>query len=268
MPRTTVPGEFSDTLPPNSTHRADRRIALLRRDHRPYFLKQLDLRFQQWYVNRFLRPQFEYLGRRFTFMKPWYVEVFGGPVFLGECPHVIAASDKRVRLTVWPSPGEEGFIKIGDYCLLCPGVRISAATEITIGDSCMVAQGASIADSDWHGVYDRSQPVGQTAAVRIGNNAWIGDSAIVGKGVAIGDNSIIGAGSVVIKDVPPNVIAAGNPAVVVKKLDKRRHIKTRAEWFSDPDDLARRFRQIDHEKLGGNTISGWLRSLLFPSKGD
>jgi len=240
----------------------------LQRDHRPYFLKQLDIRFQKWYVNHFLRPQFEYLGRRSTFMKPWYVEVFGGPVFLGECAHVIAAPDKRVRLTVWPNPGEEGSIRIGDYCLICPGVRISAATDIVIGDSCMMAQGVCITDSDWHGLYDRSQPVGQAAAVRIGTNAWIGDSAIVGKGVTIGDNSIIGAGSIVTKAIPPNVIAAGNPAVVIKKLDTKRHIRTRAEWFSDPEDLARQFREIDREKLKGNTVAGWLRSLLFPSKGD
>ncbi|MBN2398533.1 MAG: acyltransferase [Deltaproteobacteria bacterium] len=201
-------------------------------------------------------------------MKPWYVEIFGGPVFLGECAHVIAAPDKRVRLTVWTSPGEEGAIRIGDYCLICPGVRISAATEITIGDSCMMAHGAFITDSDWHGVYDRSRPVGQAAAVRIGNNVWIGDSAIVGKGVAIGDNSIIGAGAVVTKDIPPDVIAAGNPAVVVKKLDRRRRFTTRADWLSDPDDLARRFQQLDRERMGGNTVSGWLRSLVCPKKGD
>ena len=240
----------------------------MQRDHRPYFLKQLDIRFQKWYVNRFLRPQFEHLGRRFTFMKPWHVEIFGGPVFLGESTHVIATSEKKVRLTVWPNPGKEGRIRIGNYCLICPGVRISAATEIIIGDSCMIAQGACITDSDWHGVYDRGQSVGRTAAVRIGNNAWIGDSAIIGKGVTVGDNSIIGAGSIVTKDIPPNVIAAGNPAVVIKKLDTKRHIRTRAEWFSDPENPARRSREIDREKLGGNTIFGWLRFLLFPSKDD
>jgi acetyltransferase-like isoleucine patch superfamily enzyme len=249
-------------------HREDRRTDFVQRDHRPYFLKQWDIRFQKWYVNYFLRPQFERLGRGCTFMKPWYVELFGGPVFLGDYAHVIAAPDKRVRLTVWTNPGEEGRIRIGDCCLICPGVRISAGREIVMGDSCMMAQGAFITDSDWHGVYDRSQPVGQSAAVRIGNNVWIGDSAIVGKGVTIGDNSIIGAGSVVIKDIPSDVIAAGNPAVVVKKLDARRHIRTRAEWFSNPEDLARQFRAIDREKLEGNTIAGWLRSLVSPKKGD
>jgi acetyltransferase-like isoleucine patch superfamily enzyme len=240
----------------------------VRRDHRPYVFKQWDIKFQKWYVNRFLRPQFEYLGKRATFMKPWYVKIFGGPISLGECAHVIATPDKRVRLTIWPRPGEEGAIRIGDYCLICPGVRISAATEVTIGDSCMIAQGAFITDADWHGVYDRSQPVGQSLAVRIENNVWIGDSVIVGKGVTIGDNSIIGAGSVVMKDIPPDVIVAGNPAAVVKKLDPGRSVKARAAWFSDPNELARQFRELDSEYLRGNTVAGWLRSLLFPSKRD
>ncbi|HOO89392.1 MAG TPA: acyltransferase [Syntrophales bacterium] len=238
----------------------------MKRDYRPYFLKQFDIKFQKWYVNHFLRPQFEHLGKRTTFMKPWHVELFGENISLGNFANVIAASDKKVRLTVWSNFGERGCITIGDYCLICPGVRISAATEIIIGDSCMMAQEACITDSDWHGLYDRSQPVGQTAAVRIGNNAWIGDSAMVCKGVTIGDNSIIGAGSIVTKDIPPNVIAAGNPAVVIKKLDKTKHIKTRADWFSDPEYLAKQFREIDRHTLENNTLFGWLRSILFPSK--
>jgi len=240
----------------------------LKRDHRPYFLKHLDIRYQKWYVNHFLRPQFERLGKRTTFMKPWHVELFGENISLGNYANVIATSDKKVRLTVWSNFGEKGRIKIGDYCLICPGVRIGAATEIVIGDSCMMAQGSCVTDSDWHGLYDRSQPVGQTEAVRIGNNVWIGDSAIVCKGVTIGDNSIIGAGSIVTKDIPTDVIVAGNPAVVIKKLDKTKRIKTRAEWFSDPENLSKQFREIDRNTLEGNTIFGWLRSMLFPSKDD
>ena len=51
---------------------------------------------------------------------------------------------------------------------------------------------------------------------------WIGVYAIVCKGVRIGENSIVGAGSVVRKDVPPNVVVMGNPARVVKELDPSR----------------------------------------------
>jgi len=240
----------------------------LKRDHRPYFLKHLDVRFQKWYVNHFLRPQFERLGGKTTFMKPWHVEIFGGPVSLGDYANVIAASDKKVRLTVWPNFGENGRIQIGDYCLICPGVRISAAMEIVIGDSCMIAHGAFITDSDWHDIYDRSVSSSQAKAVNIGDNVWIGDSAIICKGVDIGENSIIGAGAVVTRNIPPNTIAAGNPAAVIKSFAADRKIKTRAEWFSDPQYLSMQFREIDREVLRGNTILGWVRSVLFPSKDD
>lgn len=52
----------------------------------------------------------------------------------------------------------------------------------------------------------------------IGDNVWIGSGAMVLAGVTIGENSVIGAGAVVTKDIPPNVLALGNPARVVKSL--------------------------------------------------
>ena len=238
------------------------------RDHRPYILKRWDIRWQDWYAQHFLKPQFARMGKGGVFMRPWYVEVFGGPISLGDYPHVIATPDKRVRLTVWSTIGGNGRISIGDYCLICPGVRISAGSEITIGNSCMMAQGAFITDSDWHDIYDRGRSVGQSAPVRIEDNAWIGDSAIVCKGVRIGKNSIVGAGAVVAKDVPDNVIVAGNPASVVKEIDPARDMKTRAEWLADPAELAAQFDEIDRSRMGANTLRGWLRALLFPRSGD
>ena len=201
-------------------------------------------------------------------MKPWHVEVFGGPVSLGNHATVIAAPDLKVRLTVWSDLQEGGRINIGDYALICPGVRISAAREITIGESCMLAHGVFITDADWHGIYDRSEAVGKTAPVSIARNVWIGDSTIVCKGVQIGENSIIAAGSVVVKAVPENVIAGGNPATVLRTLDRERPVKTRAEWLADPADLARQFAAIDRHLLGGNSWTGWLRSLISPRKSD
>ena len=101
-----------------------------------------------------------------------------------------------------------------------------AADQITIGDACMFAHGAYISDADWHGIYDRSEPVGKTKPVVLKDNVWIGDSAIVCKGVTIGENSIIGAGAVVTKDVPPNCVFAGNPAKLVKVLDEKDDFMT------------------------------------------
>jgi serine acetyltransferase len=137
-----------------------------------------------------------------------------------------------------------------------------------MGDGCMTAQNVSISDSDWHGLYDRSLPVGNTKEVIIGNNVWIGDSAIVCKGVTIGDNAVIGAGSIVVKDIPVNAIAAGNPATVIKYLDPDKPMKTRKDWLSDPAKLAKDFEIIDRALMKGNTLRGWFRSLLFPRQGD
>ena len=238
------------------------------RDSRPYIVKRLFGAWQHWYTEHFLSPQLAGLGPGHWVVKPWYVEVFGGPITVGDYVNIIAAADKRVRLTVWSNMEGQGRIDIGHYCLICPGVRFSAGLDIRVGDSCMFASGAFVTDADWHGIYDRSLSVGKSAPVRIGNNVWVGDSAIVGKGVSIGDNSIVGAGSVVVRDIPPNVIAAGNPAVVVKSLDPDKDIKTRADWYADPKLLAYQFDQIDRHTMAGNTWLGWLRTILFPRRGD
>lgn len=54
--------------------------------------------------------------------------------------------------------------------------------------------------------------------ITIGDNVWIGGGAIIGPGVTIGDNTTIGAGSVVLRDVPADVFAAGNPCRVIRQL--------------------------------------------------
>lgn len=237
------------------------------RDHRPYFIKKAYLRFQQVYVNHFIRPQLESLGGGFTFFRPWNVKLFGAPIIIGRFVNVIASHEKKVRLSIWTEKTGRGRIEIGDCCLICPGVRISSALEVVIGDNCMLAGNAYITDSDWHDIYNRII-TGKSAPVRLGKNVWLGDSAIVCKGVTIGENSIIGAGAVVTNDVPPNSIAAGNPANVVKRLEPKEKLITRAEWFSDWARLSREIDELDKESLKGNTVLSWLRRLLFPQKGD
>lgn len=239
----------------------------MRRDHRPYFVKKAYLKFEDFYVNHFLRPQLESLGKGFTFMRPWHVEIFGAPIELGDYVNVVAASDKMVRLAIWSEQPGRGRIRIGNYCLICPGVRIGSAHEIRIGDNCMIASNAYLTDSDWHDIYNRIS-IGKTAPINIESNVWVGDSAIVCKGVTIGENSIIGAGAVVVDSIPPNCIAAGNPARVVKQLDAGEAFTTRAQFFADPDRLERAFDQTDRKLLRENSLLHWLRYLLFPSKKD
>jgi maltose O-acetyltransferase len=56
--------------------------------------------------------------------------------------------------------------------------------------------------------------------VTIGDNVWIGGGAIVCPGVTIGPDTVVGAGSVVTKDLPAGVLAVGNPARVVRRLER------------------------------------------------
>ena len=149
--------------------------------------------------------------------------------------------------------------------MITPGVRIMSAKSIVIGDACMIAHGAYISDADWHGIYDRAEPVGNAKPVVFEDNVWIGDSAIICKGVTIGKNSIIGAGAVVTKDVPPNSIFAGNPAKLVKTLDDVE-FNTRANFLEDPIKLAKEFDALDRYTLGQNSLFGWLKSLVMPDK--
>jgi acetyltransferase-like isoleucine patch superfamily enzyme len=239
----------------------------MRRDHRPYFIKKLHLGLQQFYTRRFIEPQLESMGKGCLFIKPWHVDIFGAPIEIGDYAMVVATSDKKIRLSIWSQQEGLGRITIGNYSLVCPGVRIGSATEITIADNCMLASSVYITDADWHDIYNRVA-IGKTAPVRIEKNVWIGDSAIICKGVTIGENSIIGAGAIVVDSVPANTIAAGNPAKVVKELDPREEITTRAHFYSNPAKLFKDFDQFDRDMLRNNTLLGWLRHLLFPLKGD
>ncbi len=70
--------------------------------------------------------------------------------------------------------------------------------------------------------------------IKIGNNVWIGGNVVVNPGVTIGDNTIIGSGSVVTKDIPSNVIAAGIPCKVIRQItnnDKEYWNKLKEEYY-------------------------------------
>ena len=189
--------------------------------------------------------------------------MFGYNVSIGDYPTIIGARDAEVKLTSWNIGDHKGEIIIGKYSLITPGVRIMAAEKIKIGDACMIAHGVYISDADWHGIYDRAEPVGQTKPVILEDNVWIGDSAIICKGVTVGKNSIIGAGAIVTKDVPQNSIFAGNPAKLVKELNNDE-FNTRKDFFKDPKKLAHDFDMLDKYTLKDNTFLNWLKSIIYP----
>lgn len=241
----------------------------MRRDHRPFWVKRSCMAFARMWARQFRAPAFDRLGTGYKFFKPWYVSVYGGPIEAGNNLHIVSARDSRVCLSVWRSEHTNGRITIGDHCLICPGVRVSAATEIAIGDGCMLAHGVYITDADWHDIYDRTQAIGATAPVTIGNNVWLGDHAFVCKGVTIGDNAVVGAYAVVVRDVPPNSVVAGNPAQVVKQLDPDRELVARDTLFTlPPRSYARRDAEYDRIATEGNGLLDWVRATLFPTRRD
>ncbi|MCB1645533.1 MAG: acyltransferase [Pseudomonadales bacterium] len=172
--------------------------------------------------------------------------------------------DKPVRLAVFEGQGR---IEIGSYSIINPGVRITSASEILIGHSCMLAMNCYLSDADLHDIQHRIYAPGKTGPIRLGNNVWIGDSALVSKGVTIGDNSIVGAWSVVTKDVPANSIVAGNPARVVGAVDPN-HLTMREALFTGQQPYSDFEHQYYSNLLGGNTLASWLKALIRPSERD
>ncbi|MCX5696362.1 MAG: acyltransferase [Candidatus Omnitrophica bacterium] len=114
-------------------------------------------------------------------------------------------------------------IIIGDEVGL-NGTSITARSRIIhVGAGTQIAPNVVIMDSDFHGVWPpenrKLNPViEEDRDVLIGKNVWIGTQTIILKGVNIGDNSVIAAGSVVVKDIPANVLAGGTPAQVIRRL--------------------------------------------------
>lgn len=236
----------------------------MRDDLRPYWVKKSYLRLREAYSEYFLRPECASLGAHATFMKPWFVKISGPNIHIGSCFTAIAEPMHRVEIGVWGRDSGAGRVQIGDCVLMSPGSRISASDDIRIGDGSMLANGVYITDSDWHGVYDRTSRDPRITPVRIGRNVWLGDHATVLKGVTIGDNSIIGAGAVVARGVPANVIVAGNPAQVVRELDPSMPLRTRMDYFADPEGMAAFFDAVDREVLGQNSLFRWLLAAVYP----
>ncbi|MBP5459089.1 MAG: sugar O-acetyltransferase [Clostridia bacterium] len=97
---------------------------------------------------------------------------------------------------------DDGHIYVGDRVLFAPNVTIATAGHPV--DPELRAKGLQF-NKDVH----------------IGNDVWVGAGAVILPGVTIGDNSVIGAGSIVTKDIPPNVVAVGSPCRVLREISER-----------------------------------------------
>jgi len=240
----------------------------LRRNHSPYFIKKIQGLWNDFLVSHFFVKNFDALGQFPMVISPRSAEIFGSNICVGDFLHLISSKDNPVRLTTWSGKGMNGKISVGNYCLMSPGTTITAADSITIGDNCMFAASCYIADSDWHGLYNRLRPFRCTKPIVLKDNVWIGHGAKVGKGITIGENSVVAAGAVVVKDVPANVVVGGNPAKVIKTINPDRRMLKREYLFADGEFYLQNQRDLDRYVLSGNGWFNWLRSLFFPTNKD
>lgn len=240
----------------------------MRRDHKPYWLKRLRRIASDYYAQHFLYPAFDHLGESARFLAPQSVRIHGRHICAGDYLHCISDRLKPVKLTTWADRTHQGHISIGNYCLIAPGVEITAFENIAIGDNCMLAADVIIHDCDWHGLYNRLRPFRCNAPVSLGNNVWVGMRSIITKGVTIGENSVIGAGSVVTKDIPANSVACGNPAKVIKSLNPNRRMLKRDYLFQAGDRYWQQQGEIDAYFTLDNTTVHFLRTLAAPNNED
>lgn len=116
-----------------------------------------------------------------------------------------------------------GFISIGNRVLLARNVAIDYSGEVIIEDDVWLSEAAQI-HSHEHPItksrIGRKDPILRNKII-LRKGCWIGANAIIlPKVQEIGANTIVAAGAVVTKKVPPNVVVAGNPARIIRKLDE------------------------------------------------
>ena len=158
-----------------------------------------------------------------------------GIVNMSQCRNLIAIGKDSViqgELLILPHAGN---ISIGESCYIGMGTRIWSSASVDIGDRVLISHNVNIHDTDSHSIdanqrsqhfalimssgYPKENIFGiKASSIVIENDVWIGFNSTILKGVKIGTGSVIAACSVVTKDVPPNVIVAGNPAKIVKSI--------------------------------------------------
>ncbi len=111
-------------------------------------------------------------------------------------------------------------VSIGASCLLTVGSYWDLAAPIRLGSFVTLAPEVMLltASHDFHNPYHRAGKL-EPRPVTICDGVWLGARCIILPGVTVNEGAVVGAGAVVTKDVPPNVLAAGVPARVIKKIE-------------------------------------------------
>lgn len=172
----------------------------------------------RWLFYRFLgRALIRTVGRRTRF--------FGRIRFGSAESNIHVGSDCMIGHDLFLSASPGATLHIGNGCGINTGCHLVAVEHIEIGDHTLIAEFCSIRDQN-HAFGDPSKPVAEQGftggPVKIGKNVWIGRGVFVGAGVTIGDGAVIGANSVVTRDIPERVVAAGVPARVIREIEGNR----------------------------------------------
>jgi maltose O-acetyltransferase len=110
-------------------------------------------------------------------------------------------------------------IRVGARTFVNYGLVALDVASIAIGDDVQIGPNVQLL-TPTHPIDPDTRRAKWEAAepIAIEGNVWLGGGVIVLPGVTIGENTVVGAGSIVTKDLPPNVVAAGNPARVVRSI--------------------------------------------------
>jgi acetyltransferase-like isoleucine patch superfamily enzyme len=146
-----------------------------------------------------------------------------GDLILGDDVFV----DGKCSFTFARRFAERPTLQVGDRTGIGHGCSFTVGKRISIGSDCRIAAGVHMFDSNGHPTDPEARQAGspppteEVRPITVGDNVWIGRGVLVFPGTTIGANSVISAGAVVTGDVPPNTVAAGNPARRVASLDRK-----------------------------------------------
>ena len=115
--------------------------------------------------------------------------------------------------------------RIGDGSFLNHGVYLMDGAPITLGKNCFLGPNCGLYTANHPlDAAQRAQGLERALPITLGDNVWLGGNVVILQGVTVGSGSVIGAGSVVTHDIPPGVVAAGNPCRVLRPITEADRI--------------------------------------------
>ena len=156
---------------------------------------------------------------------------------LNSLPHSEQIQRDRIIRELLGDTGDEIWIETPFYCDY--GANITLGRKVFFNFNCVVLDpapvtiGSNVLFGPAVQIYTATHPIDAferrtwreyARPVAIGSDVWVGGGAIINPGVSIGSRSVIGAGSVVTRNIPADVFAAGNPCRIIRRLDKPEQV--------------------------------------------